>query len=237
MKCCEQGILSQKLSKLGFRNLVSLFGKKSRIGLLHWYWWILFWVSISNDANVRRYPIEGQYSPISVQWHFSYITMILFSRFHSYSVFLLHLTLQTALYVTVQNWYQKVISFLHLCSINMILFLHCYCFAANLVVKINYLSKNQLCCSTCDFQTLREIVTMFWFSMTSYFMTSSENDVSNFDVIQRQHSTMVITWDFVNGRQTSITDLKKKKKRAILILPAGTEKYRHHCSLAVVVHF
>ena len=35
----------------------------------------------------------------------------------------------------------------------------------------------------------------FWSSVTSYFMTSSENDVSNYDVIQRQHSKMVIKFE------------------------------------------
>ena len=56
--------------------------------------------------------------------------------------------------------------------------------------------------------------------MMSYFMMSSENDVSSFDILQRQHSTMVMQFEIVNVQQTSITDLNK---RAILILCAGIE--------------
>ena len=79
----------------------------------------------------------------------------------------------------------------------MILLLYCCSFAVNLVVKTNFWSKNQLCCFTCNFQTLRVIYMMFWSSMMSYFMTSSENDISNFDIIQSQHSTKVVMFDIL----------------------------------------
>ena len=44
---------------------------------------------------------------------------------------------------------------------NMILILHCCCFAANLIVKTNYLSKYQFFGCTCDFQTLKVIYMIF----------------------------------------------------------------------------
>ena len=114
-------------------------------------------------VSVHRYRNKGHYSPCNI----SVVTLLLH----------FNLTLQIAPSVTVQNSYQKVISFLQECNIKMT-FLHGCCFAANLVVKTNYWSKNQLCCFTCDFQTKSNLYDV-WSSVMSFFMTSSENDVSN----------------------------------------------------------
>ena len=67
-----------------------------------------------------------------------------------------------------------------------------------------------------------------WSSVTSYIMTSGKNYVYNFDGIQRQHSTMVIQFEILlmADKQTLLI----QRKRTILILLAGIEKYHHHCS-------
>ena len=150
------------------------------IGLLHWYQWMLsrnWHFEGCKFASLSRCPNERDT-----------IHQYQCNKFASYSVFLFNLTLQEVLSVTVQKKYKKVISFLHYCNINLMLFLHCCCFAANLVGKTNYLSRNQLCRFTCNFQILRIIYLIFWSRVTSYFMMSSENGVSNFGVIPRQPS-------------------------------------------------
>ena len=75
---------------------------------------------------------------------------------------------------------------------------------------------------------------IFWSRVTSYFITSSENNISNFDIVQLVYSTVVIKFRLVNGRQTSITDLRKP---SIMIWHASIEKYRHQYSSDFIVNF
>ena len=58
---------------------------------------------------------------------------------------------------------------------------------------------------------------------------------SAFNVIQRQHSTVVINFEIY--LMVDKQALLLSRKRAVLILRADIEKFRHHCSLDFVVFF